>query len=46
MTLRVVSPWPPGRVALHGWRSKGNLGAKKRDDVVADLLLAIKERRA
>jgi threonyl-tRNA synthetase len=28
---------------VHG---KGNLGAKPRDEVVADLLAAIKERRA
>jgi threonyl-tRNA synthetase len=30
-------------VRVHG---KGNLGAKPRDEVIADLLSAIKERRA
>jgi threonyl-tRNA synthetase len=30
-------------VRVHG---QGNLGAKPRDEVVADLLLSIKERRA
>ena len=30
-------------VRVHG---KGNLGAKPRDEVIADLLVAIKERRA
>jgi threonyl-tRNA synthetase len=30
-------------VRIHG---KGNLGAKPRDEVIADLLQAIKERRA
>ena len=30
-------------VRVHG---KGNLGAKPRDEVIADILVAIKERRA
>ena len=30
-------------VRVHG---KGNLGAKPRDEVIADLLASIKERRA
>ena len=30
-------------VRVHG---KGNLGAKPRDEVIADILQAIKERRA